>query len=116
TPNTVIKNEGASGVIAGGGKEVPENSSATNNNDGSDIVTPPPPPIGGEPPSPPPSDEPSYVPVSVISVTPKALTLIVGETGKITATVSPSNATNKKVIWSSDNKEVANVDASGNVT
>ena len=32
-----------------------------------------------------------------------------GATGKITATVKPSNATNKNVTWSSSNTEVATV-------
>jgi len=41
TPNTEVRNEGASGVTAGGGKEVPKNGSSTNNSSGSDIVTPP---------------------------------------------------------------------------
>ena len=41
TPNTVITNQGASNVTAGGGREVPQNGSATNNSTGTDIVTPP---------------------------------------------------------------------------
>ena len=53
--------------------------------------------------------------LGAISVTPKELTLTVGETEKITATVSPSNATNKKVIWSSSDEAVATVDENGNV-
>ncbi|NLU47396.1 MAG: Ig-like domain-containing protein, partial [Syntrophomonadaceae bacterium] len=32
------------------------------------------------------------------------------------ATVSPSNAANKKVFWTSDNEEVATVDEDGRVT
>lgn len=56
------------------------------------------------------------IPVSSISLDKKELTLTVGETRKLTATVSPSNATNKKVNWSSDNEKVATVDQNGNVT
>lgn len=39
-----------------------------------------------------------------------------GTTTKLTANVSPSNATNKNVTWSSSNTTVATVDSSGNVT
>ena len=38
-----------------------------------------------------------------------------GETLKLTATVEPSNATNKEVTWKSSNEKVATVDQSGNV-
>ena len=39
-----------------------------------------------------------------------------GETVRMTATVSPQNATNKDVIWTVDNKDVATIDSNGNVT
>ena len=42
--------------------------------------------------------------------------LIVGGYQPLTATVSPSNATNKTVSWSSSNTSVATVDGSGKVT
>ena len=41
--------------------------------------------------------------------------LTAGKTLKLTATVSPSNATNKAVTWSSSNTKVATVDKNGNV-
>ncbi len=44
-----------------------------------------------------------------------ANTVTVGSTIKLRATVSPSNASNKKVTWSSSNKSIATVDANGNV-
>lgn len=56
------------------------------------------------------------VPVTGVSVSPTALSLTVGQTAQLTATVSPSNATNKNVTWSSSNTLVASVDASGLVT
>lgn len=59
--------------------------------------------------------ETSVIPVSAISVNPTTLTLTVGATGTITATVKPDNATNKKVNWSSSNTDVATV-ANGVVT
>ncbi len=55
------------------------------------------------------------VPVSAISVSPGTMTLTVGTTGTITATVEPENATNKNVTWSSSNTDVATV-ANGVVT
>ncbi len=42
-------------------------------------------------------------------------TVTVGSTIRLTATVSPSNATNKSVTWSSSNSKVATVDRYGNV-
>ncbi|MGB4039247.1 MAG: S-layer homology domain-containing protein, partial [Bacillota bacterium] len=66
-----------------------------------------------EPKAPP---KPPVVPVSAISVTPKELTLTVGETGQITATVTPSTATNNKVNWSSSDETIATVDENGAVT
>ena len=59
--------------------------------------------------------EPEVVPVSDISVNPTTMTLTVGATGTITATVKPDNATNKNVTWSSSNTDVATV-ANGVVT
>jgi hypothetical protein len=89
TPNTVVNNEGASAVTAGGGKEVPEDSSATNNNQGTDVITTP--PSGGYP---------SYVAVSAISVTGDATTIDIDNgTLQMIAEVSPSNASNKSVTW-----------------
>ena len=38
------------------------------------------------------------------------MTLVVGETGTLNATVEPENASNTNVVWSSDNAEVATVD------
>lgn len=43
-------------------------------------------------------------------------TLMVGEKVKLNWTITPSNATNKKVDFSSNNEEVAKVDSSGNIT
>lgn len=56
------------------------------------------------------------VAVNTISVKPTELTLTVGETGNITATVDPTNATNKNVTWSSSDTAVATVDGNGKVT
>ena len=47
--------------------------------------------------------------VSGVSVNPTSLDLEVGQTGTVTATVAPSNATNKKVTWSTGNSSIATV-------
>lgn len=46
----------------------------------------------------------------------KKLTLTAGETSQLTATITPDNATIKDVTWTSDNENVARVDANGKVT
>lgn len=53
---------------------------------------------------------------SGVSLGKTSLTLVTGQTTALTATVSPSNAANKNVIWSSSNTAVATVDANGKVT
>ena len=53
--------------------------------------------------------EDNTIPVSSISVNPTSLTLEEGETSNITATVNPSNATDKTVTWSSSSTAVATV-------
>lgn len=60
-------------------------------------------------------DSVTYV-VRGVSLDQYVLTLIEGGTAQLTATVEPSDATNKKVTWSSSAPGVATVDASGNVT
>ena len=49
------------------------------------------------------------VAVSMITVSPKTLNLKVGQTGTLTATVTPDNATDKTVTWTSSNDKVATV-------
>jgi uncharacterized protein YjdB len=56
------------------------------------------------------------VAVTGVSVSPTSTTLNVGSTQQLTATVSPSNATNKTVNWSSGNNSIATVSSSGLVT
>jgi len=59
-----------------------------------------------------------YVPVTGIEVTPSSVSLNLDnhETATLTATVSPSNATNKEFTWESSNTNVATVNNSGVVT
>ncbi|HQK38068.1 MAG TPA: Ig-like domain-containing protein, partial [Bacteroidales bacterium] len=58
----------------------------------------------------------STIPVTGVTVSPTSLSLTVGQTGQLTATVQPSDATNKNVSWSSSNTSVATVNSSGLVT
>ena len=58
----------------------------------------------------------STVAVTGVTLEPSTLNLEAGGTGKLTATINPSNATNKSVSWSSDNTSVARVSADGTVT
>ena len=54
-------------------------------------------------------EDPSSTSVKAITLNPTSLSLKVGKTATITATVSPSNATNKTIIWSSSNASVVTV-------
>jgi endoglucanase len=56
------------------------------------------------------------VPVTSVSVTPATASKAAGLNQTVSATVSPSNATNTAVTWTSDNTTVATVNASGLVT
>ena len=58
---------------------------------------------------------PATVAVTGVTVAPAALTLEVGQTGALTATVTPATATNKAVTWTSSAPAIATVDASGTV-
>ena len=67
-------------------------------------------------PQPTPAPTPSRVEVSSVSLSNSSLLLGVGEVARLSASVSPSNATDRTVRWSSSNPGVAKVDGSGNVT
>lgn len=54
--------------------------------------------------------------VTRIAVKPVTLKLAVGETGSLQVTITPEDATDKTVTWSSSNEQVATVDANGTVT
>jgi|GEM_PF-3144705 len=55
-------------------------------------------------------------PVSGVSLNSNAETLTVGETFQLTPTITPANATNKNVTWTSSDANVAEVNSSGLVT
>lgn len=55
-------------------------------------------------------------PVSGISISSSSIELNKGETQQLTATVTPPDATNKKVVWSSTDDAIAEVSQDGTVT
>ena len=55
-------------------------------------------------------------PVNYISLSPTVLNLKAGEEKTIEAYVSPNNASNKEIEWSSSNPEIATVNSEGKVT
>jgi uncharacterized protein YjdB len=61
-------------------------------------------------------DNGSYIPVSNIELNTNVLEMTKGQSKKLTAAISPANATNKSVTWSSDNPSAASVDDNGNVS
>ena len=61
-------------------------------------------------------DEPAIVPVDGVSISKTTITLVEGDSESLSATVSPSTATNKSVSWSSSRPDVATVDEDGKVT
>ncbi len=61
-------------------------------------------------------EEDTTVAVTGVSLNATSASLEVGGTKQLTATVTPSNATNKNVTWSSSNTAVATVDNNGLVT
>jgi endo-1,4-beta-xylanase len=56
------------------------------------------------------------IPVTGITLTKKTLTLALSKTEKLSYTITPENADNQKVTWSSDKPTVATVAADGTVT
>src|SRR5690606_19258946 len=55
-------------------------------------------------------------PVTDVAVSPAALRLAAGQTRQLAAAVSPVNASNQSLSWSSDNESVATVSSTGEVT
>ena len=62
------------------------------------------------------ASEPQKVSVTAVSLNKSTLSLKVGESSTLRATISPSDATDKGVIWTSNRTSVATVSSSGVVT
>lgn len=60
--------------------------------------------------------KPTEVSVTSVSLNKSTLDIKGGETATLTATINPTNATNKNVTWESDNTQIATVDTAGKVT
>lgn len=60
--------------------------------------------------------EPVFIPVQSISVSPSSVRMTVGATRQLTATVLPTNATNRAVSWTSSNTSVVTVGSDGRIT
>lgn len=56
------------------------------------------------------------VPVTGVSLDKSALVINKGNTGSLTATITPADATDKAVTWNSSNTSIATVDSFGHVT
>jgi uncharacterized protein YjdB len=126
TPNTkTTVNEGVNGVTSGGVSV--EAGSTVKNDDkgkGEKVTTPTTPSIPSTPSTPStPSNPstptnpttPSAIAVTGITVDKQTLTLTEGDTATIIATITPSNATNKSVNWTTSDPNVVTVDG-GKVT
>jgi uncharacterized protein YjdB len=62
-------------------------------------------------------DPASIVAADGVKVTPQVIEFVaIGETGQLSATVTPANATDQAIIWESTDSTVALVDGSGLVT
>ena len=59
------------------------------------------------------SGDPTTIPVESVSLDDYDLSLLVGESDTLNATVKPYDATNRDVSWSSSNRDVATVSSSG---
>lgn len=63
-----------------------------------------------------PTPIPSKVTVTGVTLNKTNLSLVEGGTETLSATVTPSNATNKNVTWSSSDTSIAKVDSNGKIT
>lgn len=96
---------GSSGGNSGGGNSGGSGSSSSSGGGSSSkqSVNPPQPAQPAQP------AKPSTIAVTGVSISNSSLTLYVGETANLSASVSPSNATNKSITWASGNSSVASV-------
>jgi len=56
---------------------------------------------------------PSVIDVTEVNLSPDSVTIVEGSTQQLTATVIPSDASDKEVSWSSSNQNIATVDSNG---
>lgn len=61
-------------------------------------------------------EEPEIISVESVSISGSTAALTVGSTRNLSAVITPSNATNKNVVWTSSNSSIATVNSGGKVT
>ena len=94
------------GGNSGGGNSGGSGSSGSSGGGGSSSKQSANPPQPAQPAQP---AKPSTIAVTGVSISNSSLTLYVGEIANLSASVSPSNATNKSITWASGNSSVASV-------
>lgn len=57
-----------------------------------------------------------YIEVEKMSIAAKDFTLNIGSSKKIGVSITPSNATNQKIIWNSSDSNIATIDQNGRIT
>lgn len=57
-----------------------------------------------------------YTPVTSITISPSSVDIVKGQTRQMTATIAPTDASNKNFTWSSDNTSIATVTSQGLLT
>lgn len=62
------------------------------------------------------SKEPESIKVTGVTVSPSSLSLTEGETGQLSVSVSPTDASDKSVVWSSSNSSIVSVDSNGKIS
>ena len=82
----------------------------------SSLLTMPPVKLGASAGEEPGDDDELIIPVSYVNLNSTSLKLYEGDIAQLTATIDPKDATDKTVLWSSDNPAVASVDQTGFVT
>ena len=98
-------------LLLGGGSKTTEPE--PENPNGAELSTPTTPITPAVPVEP---EKPEVIEVQSLSLNKTTLALTEGETATLTATVKPTNATDKKVTWKSTNPKIATVSSSGKIT
>lgn len=61
------------------------------------------------------TDKGNVIPVENITLNKSSIEIDVGESQTLLATIAPSNSTNNKIVWSSNDESIATVDSTGKV-
>lgn len=61
------------------------------------------------------TDKGNVIPVENITLNKSSIEIDVGESQTLLATITPSNSTNNKIVWSSNDESIATIDSTGNV-